>query len=907
MLAIVTTSVQETDNDTCEDTTGNNSENDNEVVEVESMNDSDDSINLVAGVAVALATVNEIENEQEKKQDMYVYKQDLEPGQDQNINSIAGVTASLNSLDAGTVDLDGDTPTPVPTAIDVHTHTPKRQINDIIINGGNNLPEVSPTITTATAAATSPMSTLRTPPAQLIRSKTLSPSPTNSMSRYAIDPGEDIDFTLTTYNVRNMDSKNEIHCSNSIKICRNGINCHNIDTVQCKRKGMILSCGLLLIGVGFTILITFVSFINNDFNNKCLSPDHNFNLNSDHESDINWYENNPELLYYNQFCLDQVVSIFNEYPCNCRSLRVSGISSANITAHDSVPVLLNKFTNLEGISIEGDFSDHLEYNFTNDMLENLYHLKSLAIQYVDFEYIDGKSISKLINLEILHISYNDKEYTMPFNDISKLSQLKAFHVEDASYMTNIEIPKSFCNLEELRYFVLKFTFDLEHFPFYCIHTKMIKMQHFWLSTFPYLDDYIDPKMWKMPQLGSVVIEFTDLNQSLFTFDTFLGYSNSITDVSLDGNVKLCTSSSDFNNTIIINDVSYFGFGHLNDYLIERGLDINNGFNTDDETLGLDDNGLSLLKFIEMYDPCNSPCSASNDRVWGCPNNRWKDGRCDENCNNEFCNYDGGDCHQLCPAFSHDSNSDSETNINSQFVSNDTGFDEQTQTVTICNSSLWMNDQCDFGCNTSICGYDLYRCIYDLEMNYDTCYIAQNFIISLNTTNSTLNANQTETISVPPDSSIWTEYTNVSDTICYNEWLEDTWCDANCNRDECEFDKLDCDINACHEDGGYCGQTYKWMMSILASFSQPDELILMSDICDWYQGLDTIFGSVLDSFKNCTDFFYYLDTNNNGYVGYLEGIVGTAEYWGLDQVVQFDIKKEQIDCSFCMINSSLYRW
>ena len=46
-----------------------------------------------------------------------------------------------------------------------------------------------------------------------------------------------------------------------------------------------------------------------------------------------------------------------------------------------------------------------------------------------------------------------------------------------------------------------------------------------------------------------MIEFTDLNESLFTFDKFLGYSNTITDVSLDGNVRLCTSSSDFNNTI----------------------------------------------------------------------------------------------------------------------------------------------------------------------------------------------------------------------------------------------------------------------------------------------------------------------------------------------------------------------
>ena len=53
------------------------------------------------------------------------------------------------------------------------------------------------------------------------------------------------------------------------------------------------------------------------------------------------------------------------------------------------------------------------------------------------------------------------------------------------------------------------------------------------------------------------------------------------------------------------------------------------------------------------------------------------------CFNEVCNYDNGDCNQECP----------------------------------CNRNLWFNDKCDTECNVTECDWDFFQC---LDVN-GTCY------------------------------------------------------------------------------------------------------------------------------------------------------------------------------------------
>ena len=138
---------------------------------------------------------------------------------------------------------------------------------------------------------------------------------------------------------------------------------------QCRRKFLIVMCGLSFIAIGLTILILFVSFINVDFNEKCIDPTES------------WLINHPESGYYNKFCTYQVVNIFSDYPCNCRQLRVNNVTIEEF-GPDILELSLIKYNNLEGISLDGinydSTSGSAVYYFTKEMLDDLVCLHSIC-------------------------------------------------------------------------------------------------------------------------------------------------------------------------------------------------------------------------------------------------------------------------------------------------------------------------------------------------------------------------------------------------------------------------------------------------------------------------------------------------------------------------------------------------
>ena len=75
-------------------------------------------------------------------------------------------------------------------------------------------------------------------------------------------------------------------------------------------------------------------------------------------------------------------------------------------------------------------------------------------------------------------------------------------------------------------------------------------------------DYIDPDFWLLPQLQTAWVEWTQINQSSFNFETFNGYSDSLTSVSLSSNTDICGANS--SSTITIDDITYDGFDYLDD-------------------------------------------------------------------------------------------------------------------------------------------------------------------------------------------------------------------------------------------------------------------------------------------------------------------------------------------------------
>ena len=139
----------------------------------------------------------------------------------------------------------------------------------------------------------------------------------------------------------------------------------------------------------------------------------------------------------------------------------------------------------------------------------------------------------------------------------------------------------------------------------------------------------------------------DLNPTQIAFN---GFSNRLVRILLTSPTGVCN-----NGSVVINGTEYIMFSYLS-----HG--INNASNS---------NNNSLLKFIEKFDPCTFTCSTS---TIGCTAFAWQNGVCLDGCNCRECNYDGGDCNQLC----------------------DGEFD-------LC---IWFNDECDVECNTTECNWDI---------------------------------------------------------------------------------------------------------------------------------------------------------------------------------------------------------
>ena len=135
--------------------------------------------------------------------------------------------------------------------------------------------------------------------------------------------------------------------------------------------------------------------------------------------------------------------------------------------------------------------------------------------------------------------------------------------------------------------------------------------------------------------------------------------------------------------------------------------------------------------------------------------QWKDGTCQGQCNTHDCNWDGGDCNQLCQ----------------------------------CDTDLWLNDKCDENCNTTDCIYDFYDCVDFIRGdvwssdNNQTC-----FETSSNSSNYS-DSNYNYNMSI------------IERQICYNAWIDDEWCYANCNNIYCNYDHesvlLHCCSRNCH--------------------------------------------------------------------------------------------------------------
>ena len=227
-----------------------------------------------------------------------------------------------------------------------------------------------------------------------------------------------------------------------------------------------------------------------------------------------------------------------------------------------------------------------------------------------------------------------------------------------------------------------------------------------------------------------------------------------------------------------------------------------------------DHNPSLFRFLITTNACDEYCNILNNtdvshyQFLLCEPALWNNGVCNIGCNNEGCQFDGGDCAQLCD-------------------------------FEICTPDLIGNGYCDLECNNKNCMYDFGECKLENE----------EFKLSelVNGTNIT-------------------EYEYeiaycILNTKCKQNWINDGYCDSYCDNNICFNDAGDCD-----ECSGDC-QSF-WEAFILISNSrEPDYMIEIKELCNWWH---LVSGSNPDYIKhNCSISFRYFDIDNNDRLNALE--------------------------------------
>ena len=176
--------------------------------------------------------------------------------------------------------------------------------------------------------------------------------------------------------------------------------CRNIFTVQCKRKSIVGGCGGIFVAIGILILVFFIQFINQDYEEKCFYNNYSDNVKkNDDWQYYQWYESHPELKYFYRNCYYPVVNIFNGYPCNCRQYtRYPEGHNASVDefSPQMIELVFLNYNNLENIYMEISHSDYDNwawdsyYYFTNEMLGNTKYLKIWNMKFVEIDSISNE-------------------------------------------------------------------------------------------------------------------------------------------------------------------------------------------------------------------------------------------------------------------------------------------------------------------------------------------------------------------------------------------------------------------------------------------------------------------------------------------------------------------------------------
>ena len=620
-----------------------------------------------------------------------------------------------------------------------------------------------------------------------------------------------------------------------------------------------VSCMYLIFGIGFGVSVS-LHFENSD--SICSNPGESVLI------------KHPELYLWDQcvyqtfpftsltFWLDLIHEKHHASNCNCRQAKIDlssfsnsfTITPSNVNFSNNgtdgcdyddlsqnhmcliVESLLINWNMLEILHIT-DNSARMSISLTDSKHYNSIHLKILHFENIAVTGL-GDNIDKWKNLEYFYISHSYFQYwPESFENLNKISFLKL----SESYLS--DLPSNLCDMKNLRSINIAKSFST---PYPAINslpdciTKLNLLQSILfyssdISRFPV-------GLFNMPNIAEIGFIVTDQ----IDITSFLDLINKT------------INSNDHNNQFTWNEASQTVYSFRHSLLCEQ-LNEASAFEVENryELANIE----ILLQFINETGACDEICDIESLETLSCTAFIWQNGVCDDVCNSDSCNFDGGDCSQLCQMYSPG-----------------------------CSSlSLFGNQYCDIVCNTSWCNYDNYQCISEIDVTFPSNWTHCNSESNLsNTANG-----------------------NVSLNLCPIEWVGDEWCDNNCySSDSCFNDGNDC---KCAQDSSSTNcQKFISAFNLLGIGGDNEYQATSEAVCAVWAYLSAFAspdyesdGSIEQNFlkatidyylnnSNCSIAFSELDINSDGYLAVTEVVQTFGEYLDVSQQ-----KAKQINCTFAI--------
>lgn len=515
--------------------------------------------------------------------------------------------------------------------------------------------------------------------------------------------------------------------------------------------------------------------------------------------------------------------------CNCRQL-LAELSLLNQNLSDGIETNNNTISMLDSVLKHWDMLEILRITDEN--------AASFSINLNDSYHYNSEY------LKILHLE--NIEVTSLGHSIDNWKYLEYFYLSHAYF---IKWPDSFNALNKISFFKLENTFVSELPPNLCSITNLRAIFVQQSISSPNQISQLPDCIVELKLLHSMIFYFVEIETlpvGLFTMSSIkeIGfvYTSSITEDSM---IDLINSTVAIKNEFTWNKPSETTISLTLSPLCvwyDRVYTVNEHAKLEYISL--------IREFLNDTNACTKVCDDSTTARFQCTPFEWQDGVCNSECDVQDCNFDGGDCSQLC----------------------------QTKTQGDCYSlGLFANGICDSECNITECDYDKYECLpytyVDIVFGYNVTYCDD-------------------------------------DKQCPIQWVNDGWCDNYCdNIDDCYNDGQDCICNENEDELNACEQ----LIDTLGSFglAQQDFQVPCQSICtlwelftdyDWTE--DTNFGDsqveqaafvalleLHSQMANCTIACQYLDSDDNNLVSISEFVTTFHEKFNLTTH-----KAAQIDCT-----------